>query len=130
MQLLGSGTILYSLTMLFVKMALFLLYYRVFAVQRRTKVAIYLGMIIICLFYLQSVIYTMVLCIPRRKESWVSPHFISRCYQSEVMADVQGAFGLVSDLYIYILPLPILLRLQMSVKKKLGVTAIFLTGLM
>ena len=45
------------------------------------------------------------------------------------MGVIQGIFGLVTDLYIFILPLPMLWRLQMPLKRKLGITAIFLTGL-
>ena len=130
MQVLGSGTILYSLTMFFAKLALFLLYYRIFALNRWTKIAIYFGVILTGLFYLTSSIVVIVLCIPRRNESWTSMTYVTRCDRAEVMGDVQGIFGLVSDLYIFILPLPVLFRLQMSLKKKLGITAIFLTGFM
>ena len=42
----------------------------------------------------------------------------------------QGAFNLASDLYIFVLPLPILSSLQMPFGRKLGVGATFGTGLM
>lgn len=116
--------------MFFAKLALFILYYRIFALNRWTKIAIYFGIILTGLFYLASSIVLVVLCIPRRNESWTSMTNVTRCEQAEVMGDVQGIFGLASDLYIFILPLPVLFRLQMSLKKKLGITAIFLTGFM
>ncbi|KAL2050957.1 hypothetical protein ABVK25_008856 [Lepraria finkii] len=114
--------------MFFAKLALFILYYRIFALNRWTKIAIYSGIILTGLFYLASSIALIVLCIPRRNESWTSMTNVTRCERAEVMGDVQGIFGLASDLYIFILPLPVLFRLQMSLKKKLGITAIFLTG--
>lgn len=129
-QLFGSGAILYSLTMFFAKLALFLLYYRIFARNRWTRIAIYLGITINGGFYLASIVAILVLCVPRRGESWTSITYATRCTRAEVMGDVQGIFGLVSDLYIFILPLPVLYNLQMSLRKKLGITAVFLTGLM
>ena len=116
--------------MAFAKMALFLLYYRLFALDRWTKIAIYSGMGITSCFYLATFIVQLVLCIPRPQESWTSMTCVERCSRGEGLGDVHGVFGLVSDLYIFILPLPVLYRLQMSLKKKIGVTATFLTGLM
>ena len=46
------------------------------------------------------------------------------------MGIIQGVFGLLSDVYIFILPLPSLWGLQMRLRRKLGISAIFLTGLM
>ena len=121
---------LYSLTMSFAKMALFLLYYRLFALDHWTRIAIYAGMGITSCFYLATFIVQLVLCIPRPQESWTSMTSVERCSRGEGLGDVHGIFGLVSDLYIFILPLPVLYRLQMSLKKKIGVIATFLTGLM
>lgn len=120
----------YSLTVNFAKLALFLLYFRIFATNRRNKIAIHLGILANCCFYIGSSIILLVLCVPRSDESWLSPVYAARCRQTTKMGIIQGVFGLLSDLYIFILPLPILWRLQMPLRRKLGITAIFLTGLM
>lgn len=120
----------YSLAVNFAKLALFLLYYRIFALNSRTKFAIYLGIVVNCLFYIASAIAHLVLCIPRPSDGWTSPRYAARCNKSRVLDIIVGIFGLISDLYIFILPLPVLWRLQMPLKRKLGVMAIFLTGLM
>ena len=130
MDILGSGTILYSLVMFFAKLALFLLYYWLFSVNRRTMIAIYCGIFVNGLFYLGSCIVLIVLCIPRRNESWISLSYGTRCYKAEIMGDVQGIFGLLSDIYLFVLPLPVLARLQMSPQKKVGIITVFSTGLM
>lgn len=39
-----------------------------------------------------------------------------------------GVIGLAVDLVLFILPIPAILSLQMSIGKKLGVLLIFLTG--
>ena len=129
-QIFAAGAPLYSVTMLFAKAALFLLYYQVFSLDHWTKIAIYIGIIFTSLFYLATGVTNLVLCVPWRNESWTSTPYVERCYRAEVMGDIQGVFGLVSDLYIFVLPLPILYTLHMSFKKKIAVTAVFLTGLM
>ena len=116
--------------MFFAKMALFLLYYRLFGLKRWTKIAIYSEMSITSCFYLATFIVQLVLCVPRRHENWTSLMYLERCSRGNRLGNVHGVFGLVSDLYIFLLPFPILYRLQMSFKKKIGVTAAFLTGLM
>ena len=126
-MILVAGRTIYSVTMLFAKAALFLLYYRIFSLDHWTKIAIYVGLSITFLLYITTGVANLALCTPRRNENWNSNQ---RCRRAGVLDPVQGAFGLVSDLYIFILPLPTLSRLQMLHKKRTGVTAVFLTGLM
>lgn len=93
------------------------------------KIAIYFSAVVMACFYLACAVAHFVFCIPRSHEGWLSPTLVTRCYRANVFAIVQGVFNLVSDLFIFILPLPVLFRLKMSFKRKLGITAIFLTGL-
>ncbi|KAL8726422.1 MAG: hypothetical protein Q9181_006051, partial [Wetmoreana brouardii] len=54
-----------------------------------------------------------------------------RCFeQAKPLGFVQGVFGIVSDLFIWFLPLPVVWNLQMPTRKKIGVTTIFATGLL
>jgi len=43
---------------------------------------------------------------------------------------VQGGINIAADLTIFILPLPIILKLQIPTSKKIGLSAIFATGLL
>ena len=122
----GTGSVNYTLTVNFAKLALFLLYYRLFASHRGTKIAIYSGIVINCLIYVSFAISYCVLCIPGRGESWVA----TKCTRSNKQNDFLGTFSLASDLYIFVLPLPVLSSLQMPFGRKLGVAATFGTGLM
>ena len=56
--------------MLFAKLALLLLYYRIFAVKGLMKIGIYFGVVIMGCFYLASAVAYAVLCIPRSHEGW------------------------------------------------------------
>ena len=46
------------------------------------------------------------------------------------MAYIQGIFNVVSDFYLLILPIPVVWQLQMPSKRKIGVCAIFMTGIL
>lgn len=50
------------------------------------------------------------------------------CSETFLYGIVQGVVSLVIDLYILILPIPIIARLNMERKKRIGVLIIFLTG--
>ena len=122
--------LVYNPAIFFAKLALFILYFRIFSTDRKTRIGIYLGIIIGCLFYTSADIVFLITCVPRRGVRWLSPEFAAQCTPATNMNYVQGIFGVVSDLYIFILPLPVLWTLQMPLKRKLGITAIFVTGLM
>lgn len=130
MQILGAGIVVYSVAIFFAKLALFLLYLRIFALSRGTKIATYIGITLSFLFYMSTTIADLAICVPRHGETWSSPQFAVQCYPILNMTWAQGIYGLVSDLYIFILPLPVLWGLQMALRKKLAITAIFFAGLM
>ena len=46
------------------------------------------------------------------------------------LAVVQGLLNLITDLYVLILPLGMVMRLQLTAKRKLGLATIFLAGIM
>ena len=115
--------------MLSAKLALLLLYYRLFASDYWTKIAIHMGIAANCLFYIACSILFLILCLPKPGESWISPSFNARCRPTFKIGSAHGWFGLLSDLYIFVLPLPCLWGLHMPLRKKLGVAAVFLTDL-
>lgn len=43
---------------------------------------------------------------------------------------VQAVFNLVTDIYIFLLPIGVVCRLQMNRTKKIGVLAVFSTGML
>ena len=118
----------YSLTILFAKMSLFLLYLRIFIVNRAMKWAIYAGMVAVIGFYVATGAYFGYACLPRQDETWLLASLSTRCHDVTVLELPMGIFGLISDLYLYFLPIPIIIRLNFGRRKKLGTLAIFGTG--
>ena len=66
-------------------------------------------------------------------DKWMPADLIgktARCQESILYGEVQGAFNLVSDFYVLVTPIPAVWALQMPMKKKIGIIAIFMTGLL
>lgn len=79
-------------------------------------------------FYGVTTIVFGVLCGPRGGEGWLQSAQTARCRSSVNMDYAQGIFGVISDFYILILPMPNVFKLHLPFRKKIGIAAIFMTG--
>lgn len=121
---------LYGPTVFFAKLSLLLLYHRIFSPDRWTRLFIYFGIGVIFIVYTITASILVGLCIPRKGEGWALALRSSRCRDTMVMTYVQGIFNIVSDFYVLVLPLPVVWKLQLPLRKKIGVSAVFMTGLL
>ena len=116
---------IYGPAIWFVKLTVFILYIEIFGRIRWLKICAYLGAIVTGLMYFSSLIVFLLFCSPfvtrwsSRKCLSVSPFLVS-----------VGIVNFTSDLYLMILPLPAVWKLQLPMKKKIGISVIFLTGTM
>ena len=109
------------------KAALLLLYYRIFAPSRSFRWKIYVTIAIAFLSNIAMIPVDAILCSPPRGE-WEKPN--PNCDKSYHYGLVQGTFGVLVDLIAFYLPIPMVLNLQMPLRRKIGVLAIFATGSM
>ncbi len=92
---------------------------------------VYLGIGLNAAAYTAFTITLGVLCLPHRGQSWLEVPFSPRFRRSFVLIGyVQGPFNLVSDLYLLLMPLPAVWQLHLPLRKRLGISGIFLTGFM
>ena len=117
-------------TICFAKLSLLLLYLRIFSLVSRVRCAIYIGIFLNIMFYAGSTVAYGALCIPSSGQSWADTLNTGRCIHSNVVNYLQAAFGVLSDFYILILPMPIVYKMKLPFRKKVGVAAIFATGLL
>ncbi len=110
------------------KLALFLLYLRIFSPDRWTRYLIHFGIWINVAFYVSCSIAQAIMCAPKHGQTWQESTFTPLCRDTQIFSWLQGPWGVVSDLYLLILPMPAIWRLQMPLRKKIGVCAIFATG--
>lgn len=112
-----------------VKTTFFILYLNLFRLIRWQRYAIYLGLFVNWTFYTIAFIATMYFTAPSPGESWQAS-FSSPRYAMTFDWTIPIASGsLVLDVYILILPMISVWTLQMNPRKKLGVLAVFATGL-
>ncbi|KAH8589229.1 hypothetical protein B0O99DRAFT_692635 [Bisporella sp. PMI_857] len=110
--------------------AFFLLYIRVFGKNNKPfRIACYVGIVWYSLSYLLFIPLNAIYCAPSWGHPWASHDMLDKCERLIPFAFFLGACNIIGDLYIIILPLPIIARLHMTLEKKLGVMAIFLTGI-
>lgn len=92
---------------------------------------------VIALFHLISIVILLVNCIPVDQQlpgsdptQWADKKN-NRCGQPNLdISAAQAGFSAVTDLYVLAIPISSVLALQLQTKKKLGVLAIFLAGLL
>ncbi|KAL8695747.1 MAG: hypothetical protein Q9224_003190 [Gallowayella concinna] len=108
--------------MFFTKLSLLLLYYRIFAPDRMTKYLVILGILYCFVLYASYLLLTFLLC---------QSQIISYCkHQWNLFLLTTSGLNVLGDFYLLAIPLAAVAKLQMPFRKKLGVSAIFFTGLL
>ena len=122
------GDIVYSLALLFTKLSILLLILRVFcSVHKHSGYWCTLGLI-----WLNSIFYTVYFFIPffsctPRSKIW-APDTLGVCLQINVLYYASAIFNVISEFLMLTVPIFLIWNLQMSVRRKVGISAIFLTG--
>jgi len=114
-----------------IKLSVLLLYRRLFAVSRRFNItSIIMGVIIFLwtLGYLLSYIFE---CGTHLRALWTSVPAIEEYCDNETVQTVSFCVtDVVTDLMILVTPIPMIMKLQMSIPQKLGICAVFALGLL
>jgi len=131
-QWINVSEILYGIIIFFIKLSILLQYLRIFVTSRNGNMALLVA-IQVCiwcclLFYLIIDIFAISACVPREK-IW-NPLMSGHCIDTDSEYKATGIFNVVSDFAVLILPIAPLWRLQMPLRRKFGVSAIFATGLL
>jgi hypothetical protein len=109
--------------MIFTKLSILLLYFRLFSPTKTIRIWIYVGIITTLLNHVVGTILAITLCLPSDALGY------SKCAGRLNPLDVAiSVINILSDFYILILPLFVISRLHMQRSKKLGVGAVFFTG--
>lgn len=105
-----------------------LLYLRLFGSDKMTRYGVYIGGIAVSLVYLVYIPLIPIFCAPGPGRNWGSPEVFAKCTRIIPYALVYGVGNIVLDLYILLLPMPMIWRLKLPFEKKLGVSVLFTTG--
>ena len=85
-------------------------------------------MILNTIFYVVNGITVLVSCIPREK-IW-NPTIPGTCLHNDLNLVISAAFNCTLDFLIFLLPIYAIVRLQIRVKQKFGIGAVFAVGLL
>ena len=86
----------------------------------------YGGAFVCTALYIAEVFHDIFICVPVQKQ--YNPKLPGHCLPSGVGGSVTGIFNVITDLYILILPLPLVWSLQMKLYSKLRLMALFGLG--
>ena len=112
------------------KLSLLVLYLEIFRPNVITRYFIYFGIAFVGLVYTSMLIAFAVLSIPKPGQSLLVSILSPDTAKDIPLGIVQGSVNIASDFYILTLPIPGVWNLQLPLKKRLGVIAIFMTGLL
>lgn len=117
-------------SLFFAKSAIFLIYLRLFGIDEKTKYGAWFGLLWTSLLYWTGVPIQIYCSVPVIGRGW-NFETVDKYYGViAIYSIVQGVLSVVLDLYIFLLPIPVVLRLQMSQKKRLYILGVFGTAIL
>lgn len=120
------GAPTYHLSLMGYKMSILLLYLRIYRINRPFRYATYATMFIV-FSYLFSNIWTQLFgCHPFEKE--YNKKIPGHCIDYIKADYAYGALNIITDLIIFVLPLPMIWQLHLNLKEKIGISLIFMVG--
>ncbi|KAL8894621.1 MAG: hypothetical protein Q9192_004176, partial [Flavoplaca navasiana] len=122
----NDANMVYLVTLLGYKMSILILYLRLFAVNRTFRYVTWSMMFFVC-GYLMANLWTQIFgCSPRSK--YWEPSTPGHCIDYTKAGLAYGSMNIISDLLILILPIPLVWRLKLSRREKVGISVIFMSG--
>lgn len=116
-----------------IKLSILFLYLTIFRTTKWLRYSAYAGIIVLIICHIASCLIIIISCRPIAGTSQLS--FIAglsseQCTKGGKFGMFQSSMNLIGDVYLMVVPLPAVWSLQMQTRKKIGITAMFATGLM
>jgi hypothetical protein len=112
----------------FPKAAILVLYLQLFAAKRWIKPAVCVGLIFNFLTYSPLVPSAIYYTTPRGDETWATLALSTGPQRGLYMSTIKAGMSVMMNLYILVIPLPILFKLELAVSKRLQLVAVFATA--
>lgn len=80
---------------------------------------------------LATLLYAGISCSPDLPQHVVAPPFLFSCVTALTDATIaRGSLSLAMDVIMFVLPIPVITRLNMPLRRKIGLVFVFMTGLL
>lgn len=129
LQLVFISDWLINVAYTFVKLTYFILYWNIFKPFRWLKLGIIGGAVVIIGIYIACTIAKLIEGAPSPGHTWRETSFASHNSIGQRLSVPLAAWGVVSDVFILLLPISGVLRLQLSPKKRFALLMVFMTGI-
>ncbi|KAF1846523.1 uncharacterized protein K460DRAFT_367281 [Cucurbitaria berberidis CBS 394.84] len=121
-------SIIYGPAMFFAKAAICTLYLRIFNTMAWMRYTAWGTIVILACIYGSMVPVYLVYSIPYGNEKW-DLTLAAKIGKADKMAIGIGAVNVAFDIFLLILPVPIIMKLNLSFRKRIGLSAVFMTGI-
>lgn len=122
----GIASEFYVLSLMGYKFAILLLYLRIYGVNRHFRWACYITMFVIFGYLFSNLLTEFLGCNPPQK-SWMTK-LPGHCIDGIKSDYAYGSLNWISDLVLFILPIPMIWKTQLKTKEKVGIMIIFMFG--
>lgn len=120
-----------NLAIMFIKISLLLLYLRIFELFTWARTAIWSGLVATLVFYVTCDAVIVGVCVSSASQIPMELALTGDCVQAEVKTAFAAAwFGTIIDFYILAIPIRFISSLMLNKQRRIGVLAIFMTGLL
>ncbi|KAL6875001.1 hypothetical protein J3F83DRAFT_535429 [Trichoderma novae-zelandiae] len=128
MKILFVQGVLLGPVIFFLKTAIWLLYLQLFSAHRTIRIIVYAGIVVTALTYWTSVPLELAYGCPRPGETWTD--LLTNGHPGHIIyyGPVQGSLAVIIDVWIFVLPLPVLWKLNMSRRRRIALCAVFFTA--
>ncbi|KUJ12852.1 uncharacterized protein LY89DRAFT_672968 [Mollisia scopiformis] len=116
--------------MMFAKLTFFIFYVQIFRIRTHLSRWIWAGAIVTTGFYIATSIAQFYFTIPGPGQTWFDKIDLNPNSQSSIIGIVSSCFGIISDFYLFFLAVAGIWKLQIPKERKMGVIAVFATGLL
>lgn len=113
------------LTILVVKLSLFLLYIRLFNISKRLCIMSWIGIVACLAFYPNFSTFGLTSCLPLDGESIFTSLLGERCNNVRAHGLWAVGFNIGIDLYLFLIPILAVARLQLPREKRLRLLGVF-----
>jgi hypothetical protein len=119
---------MYLPTVMVIKVTFFLFFERVFSPNKTMKWLIRGGIFAVVAFYIAIFFRSVFLCKPVAL-AW-NPTLTGSCLKLEVTPYTTAVFNIISDIYILLLPMPLIWNLNLKTQRKMRLIAVFGMGIL
>lgn len=121
-----AATILYCLSILFIKISILLLYLRI-SPDTKFRTVVYLVIVVVVGYSLGSAFTNLLACTPIEK-SWDVSITTGSCINGPIFYFANAGLNIGTDFVMLILPIPMLWNLRMPRMQKAGLIGVFMAG--